>query len=131
LAKEVVKQQFRSDLFYRLNVFPIRMPSLRERSIDIPPLVHHFVQKFARQMNKQIETIPAEAMDALTNWDWPGNVRELENFIERSVILIEGSVLNAPVAELEPLSQSGRKINGTLQSTRREHILKVLRELAV
>ena len=128
LAKDVADQEFRRDLFYRLNVFPIRMPSLRDRSTDIPLLVHHFVQKFARRMNKEIHSIPDKLMDAMTKWKWPGNVRELENFIERSVILTEGSVLNAPVAELQPLTDPRRVINGTLRSTQREHILKVLRE---
>src|ERR1700675_4471017 len=81
LEKAVAERDFRSDLFYRLNVFPIRMPALRERGKDILLLVRYFVQKFARRMNKQIETIPTETMDALTHWEWPGNVRELENFI--------------------------------------------------
>ncbi len=82
LAKSVADRQFRSDLFYRLNVFPIRMPPLRERAEDIPLLVRYFAQKFAGRMNKQIETIPSETMNAIMNWSWPGNVRELENFVE-------------------------------------------------
>ncbi len=100
LAKAVAQKEFRSDLFYRLNVFPLRMPSLRERKKDIPLLIAYFVEKFSRRMNKQIESIPTEAMDALLNWDWPGNVRELENFMERSVILSSGTALNVPIAEL-------------------------------
>jgi transcriptional regulator with GAF, ATPase, and Fis domain len=91
---------FRSDLFYRLNVFPIRVPPLRERRQDIPLLVDHFVTKFMRRMNKSITSIPKKTMQALANWDWPGNVRELENLVERSVILTQGSVLHAPLTEL-------------------------------
>ncbi len=100
LARIVSEKQFRSDLYYRLNVFPIRMPSLNERKSDIPALVRHFVQKFSRNMNKQIETIPSATMNALINWEWPGNIRELENLMERSVILTDGPALNAPLAEL-------------------------------
>ncbi len=129
LAKSVAERQFRSDLFYRLHVFPIRMPSLRERRQDIPLLVRYFVQKFSRRMNKQIDTVPSATMDALMNWDWPGNVRELENFVERSVILTEGSVLRAPLAELRPdYEEGGAPSENTLQTTEREHIIRVLRE---
>ena len=92
--------KFREDLFYRLNVFPIEIPPLRERREDIPLLVHHFVAKFAKMMEKQIGTIPARTMDALANSPWPGNVRELENFIERCVILTRGDQLFVPVDEL-------------------------------
>jgi len=102
LAERVAERQFRSDLYYRLNVFPIRMPALRERKDDIPLLVHHLVQKFARRMNKQIDVIPTDTMNALVSWEWPGNVRELENFIETSVIRSQGPMLNAPLAELRP-----------------------------
>ena len=101
LAGSVAERGFRSDLFYRLNVFPIRVPPLRERREDIPLLVRYFVQKFARRMGRCIETIPSETMDALINWHWPGNTRELENFIERSVILTEGTALRAPLAVLQ------------------------------
>src|SRR6202021_2483863 len=90
LAKRVAEKQFRSDLYYRVNVFPIRMPALRERKEDIPLLVRHLVQKFARMVNKQIDIIPAETMNALVSWRWPGNVRELENFMQRSVIRSQG-----------------------------------------
>jgi formate hydrogenlyase transcriptional activator len=100
LEKMIAAREFRSDLYYRLNVFPIRIPPLRERKEDIPVLVRHFVHKFAREMQKQIETIPAAAMKALTNWEWPGNVRELENFVERAVILTRGKSLEVPIAEL-------------------------------
>jgi formate hydrogenlyase transcriptional activator len=126
LAKRVASQEFRSDLYYRLHVFPLRMPTLRERSRDIPLLVRYFVQKFSRRMNKRIETIPVEAMRALEGWQWPGNVRELENFIERSVILSEGSSLTAPLAELS--ATEGTKRGATLEDLEREHILRVLRE---
>jgi formate hydrogenlyase transcriptional activator len=128
LEKAVAERDFRSDLFYRLNVFPIRMPALRERGRDIPLLVRYFVQKFARRMNKQIETIPTETMNALSIWEWPGNVRELENFIERSVILSDGPVLNVPLAELRPMNYESSRMNGTLESLERDHILRVLRE---
>jgi formate hydrogenlyase transcriptional activator len=100
LEKMIADREFRSDLYYRLNVFPIRIPPLRDRKEDIPLLVRYFVQKAARQMQKQIDTIPAAAMKTLTNWDWPGNIRELENFIERAVILTRGKSLAVPVAEL-------------------------------
>src|SRR5690348_1068454 len=103
LEKMVATKEFRSDLFYRLNVFPIRIPPLRERKPDIPLLVSYFVQKFAKQMQKKIESIPTSVMKALTAWEWPGNVRELENFVERAVILTRGSALAAPLAELRKL----------------------------
>jgi formate hydrogenlyase transcriptional activator len=100
LEQMIADREFRSDLYYRLNVFPIRIPPLRERREDIPLLVSYFVQKFARQMHKRIETIPAAAMKKLTEWDWPGNIRELQNFIERSVILTRGRALEAPLEGL-------------------------------
>jgi formate hydrogenlyase transcriptional activator len=126
LAKSVAEREFHSDLYYRLHVFPVKMPPLRERAKDIELLVRYFVQRFSRQMNKQIETIPSQTMDALASWEWPGNVRELENFIERSVILSEGTVLNVPLSELRPTF--GARQNTTLESLEREHILRVLRE---
>ncbi|HWC15587.1 MAG TPA: sigma 54-interacting transcriptional regulator, partial [Terriglobales bacterium] len=100
LEKMVADREFRSDLYYRLNVFPIRIPPLRDRRDDIPVLVSYFVQKFAKQMQKRIEAIPAAVMKGLTAWDWPGNIRELENFIERAVLLTRGKSLEAPLAEL-------------------------------
>ena len=118
-------KEFRSDLFYRLNVFPIRVPPLRERREDIPILVRYFVRKFATRMNRVIETIPTETMEALTNWHWPGNVRELENFIERSVILTEGTALRSPLADLKAASHV---VESSLESTERQHIIRVLRE---
>lgn len=128
LERSVAEKEFRSDLFYRLNVFPLRMPALRERSRDIPLLVRYFVQTFARRMNKEIETITTETMNALIAWDWPGNVRELENFIERSVILSAGSVLNAPLAELRRGRSHHNGSNHTLADLEREHIIRTLRE---
>jgi formate hydrogenlyase transcriptional activator len=105
LEEMVAKKEFRSDLFYRLNVFPIRIPPLRDRREDIPLLVSYFVQKFAKEMQKQIETVPAAAMKGLTAWDWPGNIRELENFIERAVLLTRGKSLDVPLADLRKTTQ--------------------------
>ena len=127
LAQAVAEKGFRRDLYYRLNVFPIRMPSLNERKTDIPLLVRHFAQKFARRMNKQIETIPSATMSALVNWAWPGNVRELENFMERSVILSDGPVLRAPLVELRS-GTDDMDSDGTLESLERQYIIRVLRE---
>jgi len=123
----VAEGTFRQDLYYRLNVFPIVLPPLRERRDDIPRLVRYFVQKFARGMNKVIETIPSEAMSALASYDWPGNVRELENAIERAVILTSGSVLQVPLAEFRRRS-APTSTDGTLEATEREAILKALRD---
>jgi formate hydrogenlyase transcriptional activator len=137
LQEMVATREFRSDLYYRLNVFPIKLPALRERIDDIPRLVRHFASKHAQAMNKQIDSIPAETMRALSRWHWPGNIRELENFIERAVILTRGTVLNVPVSELQsatspPVSATtaapASSETVTLQDTEREHILKVLRE---
>jgi formate hydrogenlyase transcriptional activator len=125
LAKSVVEKEFRSDLFYRLNVFPIRVPLLRERREDIPALVYYFVRKFGARMNRVIETIPKQTMNALIDWDWPGNIRELENFVERSVILTEGTVLRAPLTELKTETASGDE--DSLKTAEREHIIQVLR----
>lgn len=127
LVKSMAANTFRSDLFYRLHVFPVHMPPLRERNSDIALLVRYFVQKFARRMNKPIDTIPTEAMNALINWHWPGNVRELENFIERSVILSDGPVLRVPLAELR-LAPDVSPRGSVLESLEREYILRVLRE---
>lgn len=129
LAQMVKDGQFRGDLFYRLSVFPVQLAPLRERAGDIPILVHHFAEKHARRMNKRIDTIPPEAMEALERWRWPGNIRELENVIERAVILSPGSVLRVPVSELameEPEPPSTDL--STLESAEREHILRALRE---
>ena len=132
LSQMIANREFREDLFYRLNVFPIPLPPLRERREDIPLLVRYFTQKYARRMNRPIETIPSEAMEALTNWNWPGNVRELENLMERAVILTRGSVLHVPLAELRNGGETAAPaITGaltTLEEAEREHILRALRE---
>ena len=128
LAQMVANRHFRSDLYYRLRVFPLRVPPLRERREDIPLLVRHFAQKHARRMNKRIEAILPKAMEALTLWHWPGNVRELENLIERAVILSRGSVLHVPLTELRPVAEVEPVPNSaTLEAAEREHILRVLR----
>jgi transcriptional regulator with GAF, ATPase, and Fis domain len=107
LEKMVADKEFRTDLYYRLNVFPIRIPPLRERKEDIPLLVRHFVQKFAKEMQKPIDTIPTAVLKGLRTWDWPGNIRELENFIERAVLLTRGKSLDAPLAELRKTNAEG------------------------
>jgi formate hydrogenlyase transcriptional activator len=107
LETMMAKKEFRSDLYYRLNVFPIRIPPLRDRREDIPLLVSHFVQKFAKEMQKPIETIPTAVMKGLRTWDWPGNIREIENFIERAVLLTRGKSLEAPLAELRKTNTEG------------------------
>ncbi len=130
LAKMVADRQFRSDLYYRLRVFPITVPPLRERPEDIPILVRYFAQKHAERMNRRIEVIPPEAMEALIRWRWPGNVRELENIIERAVILSPGPVLRVPLAELAPPEgeNGDGDGSGTLEDAEREHIVRILRE---
>lgn len=128
LKKMVDEKEFRSDLFYRLNVFPVTLPPLRQRRDDIPRLVRYFVAKYARKMDKQIETIPTEAMLKLQNWSWPGNVRELENIVERSVILTQGAALYVPIAELETAMVDVAPENRLLRDTERDHIAKILRE---
>ena len=118
---------FRSDLYYRLKVFPITTPALRDRPEDIPILVRHFTKKYAAKMERQIEKIPVDTMDALVSWRWPGNVRELENFIERSVILSKGPSLRAPLEEIrkDAPESSG---DATLEQVERDHIMRVLRQ---
>ncbi len=128
LEKMVADKQFRGDLFYRLNVFPITLPPLRERREDIPLLVRFFAQKFAQRMRKQIETIPAETMAALTGYHWPGNVRELENLIERAVILTRGAALEVPLQEMKAAEKPMPAGDVTLEANEREHILRVLGE---
>ncbi len=128
LAKMVEDRQFRSDLYYRLKVFPITVPPLRERPQDIPILVQYFVQKHAKRMNKKIGTIPPGIMRALSGWNWPGNVRELENLIERAVILSQGDVLRVPLGELNATPETELRGKTTLEAVEREHILQVLRE---
>ena len=142
LSKLVAERAFRSDLFYRLNVFPIQIPALRERREDVPLLVRYFVQKFSRRQNKTVQYVPADAMDALVNYNWPGNVRELENLIERAVLLSPGKELRVPLAELKS-SGTSLAVNGatsvpsaaalmpgvaTLEEAERQHILRALRQ---
>ena len=132
LAQKVNEKRFRSDLYYRLNVFPIVVPPLRERREDIPLLVRHFVQKYTQRIKKPIETIPTPVMTAISEYHWPGNIRELEHFIERAVILSAGSELQVPLAELPSLAfaQSANPATTptTLKEAEREHILRVLKE---
>ncbi|HEX4771204.1 MAG TPA: sigma 54-interacting transcriptional regulator [Bryobacteraceae bacterium] len=127
LTQMMGNKLFRSDLYYRLKVFPITAPPLRDRSGDIPILVRHFVKKYALKMGRQIDKIPSETMRALASWQWPGNVRELENFIERSVILSRGSSLRSPLAEILQ-SATPSASSTTLEQVEREHIIRVLRE---
>ncbi len=125
LAGSLAERKFRADLYYRLSVFPIPMPPLRERVQDIPLLVRYFAEKYARKMNKPAASISVEAMDTLASWPWPGNIRELEHFVERAVILTEGSVLNPPLAELQSDSSPTPL---TFEAMGREYILRALRE---
>jgi formate hydrogenlyase transcriptional activator len=126
LADMVKRSEFRSDLYYRLNVFPILLPPLRARHEDIPALVTHFVEIFGRRMGKQIEHIPPETMSALSSYQWPGNIRELQNFIERSVILTSGKALHAPLAGLKRATEAESLGGITLKDAARDHILKTL-----
>ena len=133
LAEKVNEKQFRSDLYYRLNVFPIVVPPLRERREDIPLLVRHFVQKYTHRIKKPIERIPSAAIDALSEYEWPGNVRELEHFIERAVILSPGSELQPPLSELSyqnpPSAIAAAEGNSnTLKEAEREHIMRTLKD---
>jgi formate hydrogenlyase transcriptional activator len=126
LAQMMGDKLFRSDLYYRLKVFPITVPPLRDHTEDIPALAEYFIRKYAMEMGKQVATIPLDTMRALMSWPWPGNVRELENFIERSVILSQGPTLRAPLAELRADVVEGA--GGTLADMEREYIIRVLRE---
>ncbi len=132
LPQRIAQNEFRSDLFYRLSVFPIRMPPLRERREDIPQLVRYYVRKFALRMERHIETIPKETIKALMEWSWPGNVRELENLMERSVILSTGSALHVPLSELRPEPRPAVALSdgpdNTLDNAERQHIIRVLAE---
>ena len=130
LPAMVEEQKFRSDLFYRLNVFPVHMPPLRERTEDIPFLVRHFAQRFARSMKKQVDTISSETMNALVRYAWPGNIRELENIIERAVILSKGPELKVPLADLKSRTGENDRKDGaaTLREVERKHILSVLEQ---
>ena len=140
LAAMVAEQKFRSDLYYRLNVFPVRMPPLRERREDIPLLVRHFVQEFSRRMNRGVETIPSETMSTLVRYDWPGNIRELQNVIERAVIVSTGPVLKVPLDDLKTRVPSveflnggsafedAGKMRGVLEDAERKQILAALKQ---
>jgi formate hydrogenlyase transcriptional activator len=129
LVRAVEEREFRGDLFYRLHVFPLHLPALRDRREDIPMLVRHFVAKCATRLHKRISEVPEEAIQAMTQWSWPGNIRELENFIERSVILSEGNRLTPPLRELrEEMSRQPADGEGTLRDREREHIIDILRQ---
>jgi formate hydrogenlyase transcriptional activator len=139
LSRLVAERKFRSDLFYRLNVFPIQVPPLRDRREDIPLLVRYFVQKFSRRLNKMVVYVPADAMDALVAYSWPGNIRELENLLERAVILSPGKELRVPLSELRnglsataapetPVATSPGVPLATLEEAERQHILRALRQ---
>jgi formate hydrogenlyase transcriptional activator len=144
LSRLVADREFRSDLYYRLNVFPIQIPPLRDRREDVPLLVRYFVQNFSRRLNKTVEYVPADAMDALVNYGWPGNIRELENLIERAVLLSPGRELRVPLSELKSatLSSNGNVSAdlalfspspssipiATLEEAERQHILRALRQ---
>jgi len=129
LVRAVEEKEFRGDLFYRLHVFPLHLPALRDRREDIPMLVRHFVEKCAARLRKRIDFIPDEAVEALMHWRWPGNIRELENFIERSMILSEGNRLSPPLGELrEEISRQPSDSDGTLRDKEREHIIEILRQ---
>jgi formate hydrogenlyase transcriptional activator len=147
LEEMIAQKEFRSDLYYRLNVFPIHIPALRERPEDVPLLVRYFVQKFSLRLNKSVAFVPAEAMEALASYSWPGNIRELENFIERAVLLSPGKELRVPVSELKsspvaagaaddssllvapsPAAPSATSSISTLEDAERQHILRALRQ---
>jgi formate hydrogenlyase transcriptional activator len=140
LEAMVSEQKFRSDLFFRLNVFPVHVPPLRERQGDIPLLVRHFTQQFSRRMKKVIDTIPSAAMDALCRYHWPGNIRELQNVIERAVIISASPVLNVDVSDLKfpnagppaekppSLKSTNGALHEVLEETERQQILKALKE---
>jgi formate hydrogenlyase transcriptional activator len=128
LVEMVKRNEFRSDLYYRLNVFPVPLPPLRARREDIPALVEHFVEIYARRMNKQIDQISPETMSELTSYPWPGNIRELQNFIERSVILTSGNVLESPLASLRNAAEVESLGPITMEDAEREHIRKTLEQ---
>jgi len=141
LEAMVAEQKFRSDLFFRLNVFPVHVPPLRERHGDIPLLVRHFTQQFSRRMNKVMETIPSTTMDALCRYHWPGNIRELQNVIERAVIVSAGPALNVDVGDLKfpkvshpeekaaaPNSTTNGALHNLLEETERQQVLQALKQ---
>jgi formate hydrogenlyase transcriptional activator len=128
LVDMVKRSEFRSDLYYRLNVFPVPLPPLRARREDIPALVEHFVEIYARRMSKQIDHISSETMAELASYAWPGNIRELQNFIERSVILTSGNVLESPLASLRNTAEAESVGPTTMEDAEREHIRKILEQ---
>jgi formate hydrogenlyase transcriptional activator len=128
LTQMVEQAAFRADLYYRLNVFPLHMPALRDRREDVPALVWYFVRKHCQQLGTCIETIPSEVMQRLANYDWPGNIRELQNFIERAVILSTGAVLEAPVWELTSHEETAAE-PVTLRDAEKFHIMRILRQV--
>jgi formate hydrogenlyase transcriptional activator len=126
LVQMIAGKEFRSDLYYRLNVFPLTVPALRDRREDIPLLVRYFAQKFARRMNKKIDSIPTEGMTTLSRYHWPGNIRELENLIERAVILSQGAELYVPLAELKTVTNAEAQPITSLEAAERDHIMRAL-----
>ncbi len=128
LRRMVTEGRFREDLFYRLNVFPLSVPPLRDRAEDLPLLVRYFVEKFAYRMNKSVAVIPADTFESLARYHWPGNIRELENFIERSVILSQGAVLEPPLEEIAGIEDDSEAAPVTLRDAERAHIRRTLRQ---
>jgi formate hydrogenlyase transcriptional activator len=128
LLQMVENKEFRADLFYRLSVFPISLPALRERSGDIPALARHFIAKYAQRMDKVVEDVPLETMDAMVAYDWPGNVRQLQNFVEHGVIVSEGPVFQPAIGQLRARTESLPKGGKTLEDATRDHILQTLAE---
>ncbi len=128
----VENKEFRADLYYRLSVFPISLPPLRERPEDIPALVRHFIAKYSERMNKVVEEIPSETMEAMVAYDWPGNIRQLQNFIEHGVIVSAGPVFQPPLSQLRTQKEqrlpTGKLSRKTLEDATRDHILQTLEE---
>lgn len=128
LERMIGEKQFRADLFYRLSVFPLSLPSLRDRRTDIPVLARHFLAKFGQRMNRAVDSIPSDTMDVMLNYTWPGNIRQLQNFIEHGVIVSRGSVFTPPLSQLMRRESDSPKVTQTLEDATRNHILDVLQE---
>jgi len=128
LSQMVEERQFRADLFYRLNVFPINLPALRDRREDIPPLTRHFMAQYSESMNKAVEILPAEVLAAMLAYDWPGNVRELQNFIERGVIVSDGPEFCPPLDTLRRVTEHRASVRKTLDDATRDHIVQTLKD---